>query len=389
MAAGGRTEAAPDDGPEPHRLDLLAQQRQLDGLLATREHPGAWRRSLVQALPVPVVLTDVDGLVLELNGAAWTLVGRRRDELLERPFEELVAEGDAARLREVVRLAREVDAPQQLSLRLKDAEGRETPLDVVASADRAGDGTLTWVGGHGRTGPDHDDDLRTAEAFTEMCRLPLEVENDARRLLARAALLVERALPACDGVSVTLGAPEAPTAQATDSAFAQAVDGAQLQAGDGPCLRAFRTGRAQDTGNLREDARWPRFAELAAPVGAVSVLGLPLRSDRESLGVLNIYSRDVAAFGDRDRRVADLLVSAVVAVVRATQERAGLVELGDQLREALASRAVIEQAKGVLMGREGLTADQAFARLVALSRRSNVKLRDVARQVVDGTAPAA
>ncbi|WP_336922188.1 ANTAR domain-containing protein [Aquipuribacter sp. SD81] len=362
--------------------ELRAQQSRIDELLAERDSPGGWRRALLNGLPVPVLVTDPDGVLVDLNGAARSLVGRRRDEVLERPLTELVAEDDRRLVAGTVERVRGRGATQRVTLRLPDADGRSTTVDLVAASDPE-DGAVTWVGGRGEANPADRDDVRTAEAFAEMCRLPLQVDNDTRRLLARAALLVEQAMPACDGVSITLGPPEQPQEQATDNAFAQAVDGAQLQAGDGPCLQAYRTGRAQETDDLREDARWPRLAELAADVGVASVLGLPLRTERHSLGVLNVYGRDVDAFGPRDRRVADLLVAAVLAVVQETRDRAELTTLSAQLREALASRAVIEQAKGVLMSRGGCSADEAFAQLVTTSRRSNVKVRDVARLLVE------
>ncbi len=368
--------------------ELRAQQRRLDALLAERSDPRAWRRGLISTLPVPALVSDAEGTVLEVNAAAWALLGRRRDEIVDRSLVELVEAHGAGPLRAA--LAGVVAGPgtRQVSLPLLTAGGSVTDLTLVVGADDGtGERLVTWVAGdpHGH----HDDPgsgLRTAEAFAEMCRLPLTSGSDTRTVLARAAQLVEKALPACDGVSITLGPPGEPEVQATDNVFAQHVDGAQLRAGEGPCLTAYGTGRTVVCEDLVSDGRWPRLAPMALPLGVRSVLGCPLRTDRLSLGVLNVYARRPDAFGERDRAVADLLVQAVLAVVQETRDRNELVQLSEQLREALRSRAVIDQAKGILMSRGRLGPDEAFARLVATSRRDGTKVRDVARAVVEEAA---
>jgi PAS domain S-box-containing protein len=366
--------------------ELRSQQRRLDELLAERSDPRAWRRGLISTLPVPALVSDLAGLVLEVNAAAWALLGRRRDEILERPLRDLVPDEQQERVDAALAAVAASDGTQHVELALLAADGTAVPVDMVAGSDspRTPGALVTWVAGNGRSGAtDPVTGLRTAEAFAEMCRLPLQSGADTRSVLARAALLVEKAIPTSDGVSITLGPPGEPEAQATDNVFAQAVDGAQLQAGEGPCLDAYTTGHVMVCEDLGADPRWEKLAELARPLGVAAVLGCPIRTDRHSLGVLNIYARRTDAFDERDRHVADLLVSAVLAVVQETRDRHELTQLSTQLREALESRAVIDQAKGILMGRGRRSADQAFAQLVAASRRSNIKVRDVARLVVE------
>lgn len=366
--------------------ELRAQQRRLDDLLAERSDPRAWRRGMIGTLPVPAVVTDSDGTVVELNAAAWSVLGRRRDEILDASLHDLVDPGDHGRLKETL-AAVAGGGGHQVSLRLR---GQGDPgLELVAQSDSPGvpGSMVTWVAGNGdHTGHDRVTGLRTAEAFAEMCRLPLQSGTDTRAVLARAALLVEKAIPTSDGVSITLGPPDAPETQATDNVWAQSIDGAQLQAGEGTCLTAYRTGSVQVCEDLGHDERWPALAALALPLGVRAVLACPIRTDRHSLGVLNIYSREESAFDDRDRQVADLLVSAVLAVVQETRDRHELTELSRQLREALESRAVIDQAKGILMSRHRVDADAAFTQLVSASRRSNVKVRDVARVVIESAS---
>jgi|GEM_PF-707565 len=366
---------------------LRAQQRRLDDLLAERSDPRAWRRGLIGSLPVAALVTDLYGVVLEVNAAAWSVLGRPRADIVQRPLRELVAESHHAQLERVLASVTTGTAVSSVRLAVRTHGDEARPVELVAGSDTpdAPGALITWVAADAAV-DDADDPgaaMRTAEAFAEMCRLPLQSGVDTRDVLARAALLVEKAIPRSDGVSITLGPPAEPEAQATDNVMAQAVDGAQLQAGEGPCLSAYTTGTVMVCQDLREDPRWQRLAPLAVPLGVAAVLGCPIRTDRHSLGVLNIYSHEPDVFTERDRYVADLLVQAVLAVVQETRDRKELTELSDQLRSALDSRAVIDQAKGILMSRGRYGADTAFAQLVAESRRSNVKVRDIAQLVVD------
>jgi AmiR/NasT family two-component response regulator len=102
--------------------------------------------------------------------------------------------------------------------------------------------------------------------------------------------------------------------------------------------------------------------------------------------VLNVYSTQVDAFGPDSRRIAELVAAAVGGVLQNVAEREALRALTANLEKALTSRAAIDQAKGVLMARLGIGPDDAFARMVALSNRLNVKLRDLAQLVIEGHA---
>lgn len=363
--------------------ELRAQQRRLDGLLAERSDPHAWRRGLVRSLPVAALITNLSGTVVDGNTEAWQLFGGDRDGMVGQRLHDLVAVDQVERVGAALDRVRSTVRTHGVSLLLPSGAS----LDLVVGSDGTDDpeSLATWVAGAGRPGvvPDPETGLRTAQAFAQLCGLPLKAEDGLQKVLARAALLVEQAIPTSDGVSITLGPPSEPEAQATDSGFAQAVDGAQLQAGEGPCLSAYETGTVTVCEDLGTDPRWERLAALAQPLGVMAVLGCPIRTERHSLGVLNIYARRTDAFDERDRVVADLLVQAVLAVVQETRDRRELTQLSGQLRQALESRAVIEQAKGILMGRDGTTADQAFTELVTASRRQNIKVRDIARLVLD------
>jgi len=185
-------------------------------------------------------------------------------------------------------------------------------------------------------------------------------------------------------VSITLGSPLEPQRLGSDSPEAQDLDGLQLRVQEGPCWDAYRTGLAVSCLDVRSDDRWPRLRGLLSDAAVRAVLAVPVHEDGETTGVLNIYSARPAAFGTANRRIGEFAAAAVAGVLQNVSEREALTSLANNLERALTSRAVIDQAKGVLMARLGVDADESFARLVALSSRLNVKVRDLARLVVEG-----
>jgi GAF domain-containing protein len=130
------------------------------------------------------------------------------------------------------------------------------------------------------------------------------------------------------------------------------------------------------------DGRFPHYGPKAAERGAVSTLSLPLAADGRTVGALNLYSKQPDAFDRETVALGELLAAHAALAISAATAYYSSRDLADQMRQALESRAVIEQAKGVLMAQQGLDADQAFAMLVELSQRSNRKLREVAQSVV-------
>jgi GAF domain-containing protein len=224
-----------------------------------------------------------------------------------------------------------------------------------------------------------------AASFAQLSALPVQ-ETDRQRLLGRMATLVRSAVPGADWVSITLGSPQDPQRLGSDSAEAQDFDGRQLRVQEGPCWLAHATGRPVVCSDVLADDRWPRLREIARDAAVRSVLAVPVRDGGEGTGVINLYGGRPDAFGPANRRIGELAAAAVTGVLQNVAEREALRSLAANLERALTSRAVIDQAKGVLMARLGVDADEAFARLVTLSSRLNVKVRDLARLVVEGDA---
>lgn len=166
------------------------------------------------------------------------------------------------------------------------------------------------------------------------------------------------------------------------------IDQAQYDADRGPCLDAFRLSRPIRLDDTR-DARngdYPEFAEACLSHGVASTLSLPLHAaGGTSVGALNLYAQQPHVFDEDQQAVAAELAAAASVVLANSVAYWGAVELSEQLRQAMATRATIEQAKGVLMATSPpMGPEEAFELLKRASQRENVKLREIAQRIVDG-----
>jgi len=168
--------------------------------------------------------------------------------------------------------------------------------------------------------------------------------------------------------------------------MAPQIDEAQYGSGRGPCLQAFRDGQVNRIASTPVDERWPEFAEAAQFAGILSTMSLPMLVKDEPVGALNCYARRIDAF-DSDALVTlgSMFASQAAIVIGNAQAYWEARELSMHLDEAMASRAVIEQAKGILMAPGGRNAEEAFGILVRASQRQNRKLREVASELVRQT----
>jgi GAF domain-containing protein len=203
-------------------------------------------------------------------------------------------------------------------------------------------------------------------------------EDNVRAALQGVCEQVIRAVPGVDAASVTLlndGQPE--TAASTNELIVE-LDREQYRIGRGPCLEAARTGEVVRVAVENADGVWPAFADAARAAGVGSFLSAPLVIDDQLSGAVNCYSLKFHGFVDFDEQLLGLYVAAVKGVLRGLRQAQEARLVAEQLRVALVSRAEIDQAKGILMAIHGITAQQAFDRLVEHSQRRNVKLHDVA-----------
>jgi GAF domain-containing protein len=221
------------------------------------------------------------------------------------------------------------------------------------------------------------------EALEQLGRLSLR-ELSMESLLQTVADLSKTVMPGNPEASVTLLVEDRPTTAVWTDQLAVDLDERQFERDHGPCLHAARTGELTEVVDARTDTRWRDYLERAVERGALSSLSIPLAVDEDEqvTGALNIYARQVGAFDEDSRAVATRFgpyASVAAGNLRAYQSAR---DLADNLQRALESRAVIDQAKGVLIERHRLTADQAFQLLAEASMTGNHKLRDVAEHLV-------
>ncbi len=207
-------------------------------------------------------------------------------------------------------------------------------------------------------------------------------------VLQKVADLAVAQLDGCDLAGVTLVRDGATITAVFTDPEAPEIDAAQYESGRGPCLDAYRDGSILRIDDATSETRWPEFTEMAVRHGVRSTLSLPLRTDNGTIGALNLYSFTPRAFEDNEQ-MATVFVAHAAAALSNSQAYWSARVLSEQLQEAMSSRAVIEQAKGVLMRDRRCSADEAFEVLKKMSQDTNRKLRDVATSIVaDVTASA-
>jgi GAF domain-containing protein len=205
-------------------------------------------------------------------------------------------------------------------------------------------------------------------------------------VLTEIVRIATAGIPGAESTSITLLKDEKPFTAAHHGEMALAADELQYATGYGPCMDAGRGGVLLRIDDVRTEQRWPDYVAHAQEVGVRSSLSVPLPYQGSSIGALNIYSTQVAAFATPEALEAGLETAEVVAVAIANADSHWQAsEQARNMRLAMDSRAVIEQAKGVLMAQRHLTAEQAFEVLRDASQRYNRKLRDIASGIVEST----
>ncbi len=234
--------------------------------------------------------------------------------------------------------------------------------------------------------PDYPDHL--TEGMAELSRLLVneEVLDDT---LQRVADLACRNLGGADVAGVTLLRDGKPTTAVFTDPTSPEIDSAQYETGIGPCLDAFRHREVFVIDDTEKDDRWRPFSEAAAANGIRSTLSLPLVANHEGVGALNFYSREASAFSDHDVEVGSQFATQAAIVLANAQAYWDAHQLSQNMATAMKSRATIEQAKGILMGAQSCSADEAFEILVRASQRENRKLREVAEDLVTRVQQAA
>jgi len=207
-------------------------------------------------------------------------------------------------------------------------------------------------------------------------------------LLARVATAAARAIPGADGAGVTLlridGEQNRVEALAASHPFVHDIDEIQyVTLNEGPCITAALERRTVRSGSLGGEKLWPRFGPRVGRMGVHSALSLPLLLPGQVVGAINVYARGKDVFDDHAAELGELFAAPAAVAVHNAQILTQAMTLAVQLQAALSSRPVIDQAIGLLRGRSGVSAEQAFGRLRAISQAEHTKLVDVAQHIVD------
>lgn len=227
-----------------------------------------------------------------------------------------------------------------------------------------------------------------AAGFAEISRQLLQAPSFQDTLQRIVDLSVSTVEP-CDGAAISFVEGDEVVTPVWTEPTVLHIDKLQYETGEGPCLDAIAKKSIVYAEDLPADPRWPRLAPLAVETGIHSVMSLKLGTD-DTLGSLNLYARTPGAYGEIELTRGNIFAthaalaleakSTLDRTVRALEEERTKLQ---KLQSALGSRDIIGQAKGVLMHRDRITADQAFRELRLASQTLNIKLRDIAQRVVD------
>lgn len=223
-------------------------------------------------------------------------------------------------------------------------------------------------------------ELTSVFARTSGLMLAERTVDSVLRLVTETA--VQTVLPAV-GAGITVVGPDGGrrTSHATDPMVEQADD-LQYSLAEGPCITAAEQRHLVRVDDADQDDRWPTWAAAAAAAGLRSVLSAPLVAGDACLGALKVYARQPHAFTDRDEGTMSLLAGQSALLLAHAQEHHRAGELSSDLKEVLERRDVLTRACGVVMGRDQVSADVAFARLVALAAEQRRSVHDTAGRLL-------
>jgi GAF domain-containing protein len=254
-------------------------------------------------------------------------------------------------------------------------EGSKVPIG--RSACGSAEAVAHTSSGHGLKVSLSEEALR---ALTSLAGVAL-TQSDLPATLEEICRIATQAVAGADGASVTTFPQGRPGALSSDE-WARSLDEMQFAEHEGPCLDAYRTGNAFRLRDMAAEPRWPSYMPRAVERGARSMMSMPMAAEGSTIGALNLYSKEPDAFDAEAASVAEIVAAHAGLAAHVSAAFFGHRALAEQLTEAIASRGVIEQAKGVIMVATRCSADDAFDVMTRVSQRSHRKLRDVAQDIM-------
>jgi GAF domain-containing protein len=230
--------------------------------------------------------------------------------------------------------------------------------------------------------PDDGEYRDPMHAFAELALITVNT-NPPEQTLRRVAELAKCTLAGVEDVSLTVIDNGKPRSVVFTGPLAVDLDERQYELGFGPCLDAAKSGQTIVVDTSSVDSPYREFARTAARAGVRHVVSVGLPLVQRSIGGLNIYKTAEDGFSPTFLEHAEVFAGYAAVAVNNVASYAGAVNEAAHLRIAMQSRAVIEQAKGVLMAHDRCTADEAFAMLRRISQHRNVRLQQVAQNIVD------
>ncbi len=216
-----------------------------------------------------------------------------------------------------------------------------------------------------------------AAAITAAART-MNVQASLEATLAAIVEAARLSIPGFDNVGIsTLEKDGTFVTRAGAGDLVLELDRLQYEAGEGPCIEAMTDSQVHAVPHIRHEQRWPRFVPSAVALGLRSQLAVQLHLDGNgTIGGLNLYSTISDEIEPEAQHIAELFATHAAIALSNAEEVAGL-------NDALVTRKVIGQALGIVMERYDLTEDEAFAFLTRASNHGNIKLRDIARRIVE------
>ena len=207
-------------------------------------------------------------------------------------------------------------------------------------------------------------------------------------LLAAVSTFAVRAIPGADGAGVTLlqldQLENMVEALAASASFVAEIDEIQyVTLKEGPCITAALERRTVRSGSLGGEKMWPRFGPRVGRLGVHSALSLPLLLSDRVIGAINVYAHGKDVFDEHAAELGELFAKPAAVAVHNAQVLAHAMTLTAQLQKALSTRPVIDQAIGLIRGRSGRSAEEAFTQLRTISQTEHRKLAEVAQHIVD------
>jgi GAF domain-containing protein len=222
----------------------------------------------------------------------------------------------------------------------------------------------------------------TVEKLSRVTRL-LKTQRTLPAQLGAVVEIVKRTVSSCDAAGIVLLVEGEPTSVAVTDRLTMEIDLIQYQTGEGPCLSALHDGDVVRIDILDRDSRYSRFAPGAIDRGVQSVLSTPLAANGRSVGALNMYSTRTNAFDHRTEEAVRPMAEYAGEAIGTSPLYAYSLDMVAGLVEDMESRAIIDQATGVLMATQEKTSDGALGHLRDLAMRSGESMRTVAEWVIE------